>query len=79
MKTFIGLLAALICLAFISVLVLRIWNIHVVSLETVIKSSATLIVLGIAAVLLIVIYGLFFRNNEDSYNPKAGNRAHPKV
>lgn len=79
MKTFIGLLAALICLAFISVLVLRIWDIHVVSLETVIKSSATLIVLGIAAVLLIVIYGLFFRNNEDGYNPKAGNRAHPKV
>jgi len=79
MKTLIGLLAVLISLAFIGVLVLRIWDIQVVSLQTVIKSSITLVILGITAVLLLLIYGGFFSNNDSGYNKDSGDRAHPKL
>ncbi|OKS87448.1 hypothetical protein [Mucilaginibacter polytrichastri] len=79
MKTFIGILAVLISLAFISLLVLRIWDIQIITLQAIIRSSKTLVVLGIAAVLLIVYYGAFFRSSERLYNEDRGNRAHPKA
>jgi hypothetical protein len=79
MKTLIGSLAALITLAFIGLLVLRIWNIEVLSLQEIAKSSATLVVLGVTALLLIIIYGGFFRNNQKAYDKTVGNRAHPKL
>lgn len=79
MKTFIGVLAAIVTLAFIGVLVLRIWDVEIVSLQTVVKSSITLVVLGITALLLIIIYGGFLRNNQKGYDRSRGNRAYPKV
>lgn len=79
MKTLIGILAALISMAFICLLILRIWDIQIVSLQTIIRSSATLITLGIAAVALLVIYGGFLRSNNQAYNKNAGRRAHPKI
>jgi c-di-AMP phosphodiesterase-like protein len=79
MKTFIGTLAALITVAFIGLLVLRIWNIEVMSLQNIVRSSVTLIVLGVTALLLIIIYGGFFKNNQKGYSEKVGNRAHPKL
>lgn len=79
MKTLIGSLAALITVAFIGLLVLRIWNIEVLSLRDIARSTLTLVVLGITALLLIIIYGGFFNNNQKAYNKKVGNRAHPKL
>ena len=79
MKTLIGSLAALITVAFIGLLVLRIWNIEVWSMQHIVRSSVTLIVLGVTALLLIIIYGGFFKNNQKAYNKSVGNRAHPKL
>lgn len=79
MKTLIGVLAAIVSLAFITILILRIWDIEIISLQTIIKSSITLVVLGVTVVILLIIYGSFFRNNEQGYNKYSGNRAHPKL
>ncbi|WP_129714822.1 hypothetical protein [Pedobacter sp. SYP-B3415] len=79
MKKIIGILAVFIAVAFIGVLALRIWDVEIVSLRTLVRSSATLIILGVLAVVLVVIYGAFFRNNERSYDRSKGNRAHPKM
>ena len=79
MKTFIGILAALISLAFVGLIVLRIWDIQIVSLQTIIRSSTTLITLGAAAVILLFIYGGFLRKNNQAYNKDGGNHAHPKL
>ncbi|AMR34012.1 hypothetical protein A0256_22455 [Mucilaginibacter sp. PAMC 26640] len=79
MKTLIGTLAALITVVFISLIVLRIWNIELLSPQNILRSSKTLIVLGVTALLLIIIYGGFFKNNRKAYDESAGNRAHPKL
>ncbi|MCX3264860.1 hypothetical protein [Pedobacter agri] len=78
MKRLIGLFAVVISLAFIVVLILRLWNIEMLSLQTILRSSFTLIVLGISALLLIIIYGAFFRNSQAGFDEKKGNHAHPK-
>jgi uncharacterized membrane protein len=79
MKKSIGLIALLLSLAFINIIILRIWNIQIMSIDSIVRSSATLLVLGITIVLLMILYGAFFRNNEQNYNRKTGNRAHPKL
>jgi len=78
MKKIIGIIIALLSIVFIGIIILRIWNIEIISLENMIKSSTTLILLGLAIVILSVIYGTFLRNNKHAYNQKTGNRAHPK-
>ncbi|WP_316850493.1 hypothetical protein [Pedobacter agri] len=78
MKRLIGLFATVISLAFIVVLILRIWNIEILSLQTIFRSSFTLILLGISALLLIIIYGAFFRNSQAGLDEKKGSHAHPK-
>lgn len=79
MKKFIGILAILLSIAFLSILVLRIWDIEIISLSNLIRSSATLLILGIATIILIVCYGVFFRKPDVKYQSKVGNRAHPKM
>ena len=79
MKKLIGIILVLLSLALISIVILRIWDIEIVSLNTIIKSSATLVVLGVALVVLIILYGALLRNNDRSYDSKSGNRAHPKL
>lgn len=79
MKKIIGIFIVILVIAFVGILGLRIWNIEVVSLQTVIKSSATLLILGIAIVVLIISYGFYFKDNSKGYNKSVGNRAHPKV
>ena len=79
MKKIIGVFILLLVIAFLGILGLRIWNIEVVSLQTVIKSSATLLILGIAIVVLIISYGFYFKDNAEGYDKSVGNRAHPKV
>lgn len=79
MKTLIGILAALITLAFIGLLILRVWDIEILSFETIARSSVTLAIFGITSLILIVVYGAFLKNDSGNYNNKAGNRAHPKA
>jgi len=78
MKKIIGVLAAILIIVFVAILILNIWDIHIVSLDTIIRSNATLFVLGFAIVILLVIYGGFLRKTDRGYNYKIGNRAHPK-
>ena len=79
MKKLIGIILVLLSIALISIVILRIWDIEIVSLNTIIKSSATLVVLGVAIVVLIILYGALLRNNNRVYDNKSGNRAHPKL
>lgn len=79
MKQIIGILLLFLSIALAGVLVLWIWDIEVVSLTTIIKSTATLIILGAAIILLIIIYGALLRSDHNQYNHKSGNRAHPKL
>ncbi|ANF52229.1 hypothetical protein A0O34_17645 [Chryseobacterium glaciei] len=78
MKKIIGIVITLLSIALIGIIILRIWNIEIISLENIIRSSATLILLGLAIVILSIVYGTFLRNNKQEYNQKTGNRAHPK-
>lgn len=78
MKKIIGVIIVLLVIAFLGILGLRIWGIEIVSLQTIVKSSATLLVLGIVIVLLIISYGFFFAKTNEGYDQSIGNRAHPK-
>lgn len=79
MKKIIGITTLLLSITFTGILLLRIWNIHTVSLEELVKSSATLIVTGIFIIVLIVLYGAFFRKQESGYQKDKGKRARPKL
>ena len=79
MKRIVGIILLLLSIALIGVLTLRIWDIEVVSLTTIIKSTATLVLLGIAIIVFIIIYGVLLRNDRRGYDRKSGNRAHPKL
>ncbi|MCX8524649.1 hypothetical protein OF897_12070 [Chryseobacterium formosus] len=79
MKNIIGILITLLSLALIAVILLRIWNIDIVSFDNMLRSSATLILLGLAILILSIVYSTFLRNNKQAYNQKTGNKAHPKL
>lgn len=79
MKNIIGILITLLSLALMAVIILRIWNIDIVSFDNMLRSSATLILLGLAILILSIVYGTFLRNNKQAYNQKTGNKAHPKL
>ena len=78
MKRIVGIILLLLSIALIVILVLRIWDIEIVSLNTVLKSSATLALLGVAIIVFIIIYGALLRNDRRGYDRKSGNKAHPK-
>jgi membrane-anchored glycerophosphoryl diester phosphodiesterase (GDPDase) len=79
MKKLIGTLIVLLSLSFIGILILRIWGIYIVSIDEIVKSGYTLLLLGALIVVLIVAYGAFFKNNSKGYNKEVGNNAHPKL
>jgi len=79
MKRIIGIILLLLSIVLIGILILRIWDIEIVSLDTIIRSTATLVLLGIAIVILIIIYGALLRNDRSGYDRKSGNNAHPKL
>jgi len=79
MKRIVGIILMLLSIALIGILVLRIWDIQVVSLNTVLKSSATLALLSVGIIVIIIIYGALLRNERRGYDRKSGNRAHPKL
>lgn len=79
MKKFLGILTLLLSIAFMAILVLRIWNVSAISPDNLVRSSATLVLLGITILILIVVYGAFFRNTGKDYRTKSGKQAHPKL
>lgn len=80
MKKIIGLLIVLCSVALIGILILRIWDIHIVSTGDLLRSGATLALLAILTVILLIAYGLFFRNSKKGYSPQDDERrAHPKL
>ncbi len=80
MKKIIGLLIVLCSVALIGILILRIWDIHIVSTGDLLRSGATLALLAILTVVLLIAYGLFFRNPKKAYSPQDDERrAHPKL
>jgi len=78
MKRIVGVIILLLSLAFIAIIILRIWGIRIISLQDIIRSSATLIAIGVAIVILVIVYGGFLKNKESGYKKNSGNRAHPK-
>lgn len=78
MKKIIGTVAILLALAFIIILTLRMWGIDVISMQTLIKSNLTLVLLGVLIIILTIIYGGLFKKNKANYDDSVGNRAHPK-
>lgn len=78
MKKITGIVIMLLSTVFIGVIILRIWNIDIVSFDNMIRSTATLILLGLAIVILSIVYSTFLRNSKQAYNQKTGNKAHPK-
>lgn len=79
MKKFIGALIVLLSIALIGILILRIWGIYIVSIDQIVKSGYTLLLLGALIVVLIIVYGAFFKNQSKGYNKSVGNNAHPKL
>ena len=79
MKKLIGILIVLLSLSLIGILILRIWGIYIVSIDEIVKSGYTLLLLGALIVVLIVAYGAFFKNNSKGYDKEVGNKAHPKL
>ncbi|TRW24449.1 hypothetical protein FMM05_11510 [Flavobacterium zepuense] len=79
MKRIVGIILLLLSIALIGILVLRIWGIEIVSLTAVLKSTTTLVLLGVAIIILIIIYGALLRNDRRGYDRKSGSRAHPKL
>lgn len=79
MKKLIGTLIILLNIALIGILILRIWGIYIVSIDEIVKSGYTLLLLGALIVILIIVYGAFFKNNSKGYDKNVGNNAHPKL
>ena len=79
MKKLIGTLIILLSISLIGILILRIWDIYIVSIDELIKSGYTLLLLGALIVVLIIIYGAFLKNNSKGYDKNVGNNAHPKL
>lgn len=79
MKKVIGALIVLLSISLIGILILRIWGIYIVSIDEIVKSGYTLLLLGGLLIVLIISYGAFFKNNSKGYNKKVGNNAHPKL
>ena len=79
MKKLIGALIVLLSISLIGILILRIWGIYIVSIDEIVKSGYTLLLLGGLIVVLIIAYGAFFKNNNKGYNKQVGNNAHPKL
>ncbi len=79
MKKIIGFIILLLSLAFIGIIILRVWGITIVSVDNVLRSGYTLLLLGVLIVVLILIYGAFLKSDGSKYDKNIGNNAHPKL
>jgi hypothetical protein len=78
MKQLLGFVIGLLGLVLAALLILRIWNIEVVSAATVLRSGATLAVVAAMLLALVLVRFAFFKNSAAGYNARVGNRAHPR-
>lgn len=72
MKKIIGTLLVICSTALIAIIVMRIWGLEVVSTTTILKSGATLGSLAALCIILIIFYGLFFRDHKKGYGRRQG-------
>ncbi len=80
MKKIIGLLIVLCSVALTSIIILRIWGVEIVSTGDVLRSGATLALVAVLIVVLVIVYGVFFRDPRKGYRPPNDeSRAHPKI
>lgn len=80
MKKIIGLLIILCSISLIGIIILRIWGIELVSTGDVLRSGATLALLAVLIIILVIVYGIFFRDPKNGYQrPNDESRAHPKL
>ena len=79
MKQLVGALMLLLSAALVGLLVLRIWGVAVVSQYALLRSGATLLVLGLGLVGLIVVWFGFFTDPRAGYKVQPGRRVHPKA
>ncbi|WP_316802647.1 hypothetical protein [Pedobacter nototheniae] len=79
MKKIIGILITLLVVAFVGIIILRVWGITIISLDSILKSGLTLILLGALIVVLLIAYGFFFRNKRAGYNKNTEGKAQPKL
>lgn len=78
MKKLVGIFIVFLSLAFVAILILRIWGVNIVSLDEIIKSTATLLSIGVLIVVLIIVYGAFLKTDK-GYDKTIGNKAHPRL
>ncbi len=79
MKQLMGAFILLLGAALLGLLALRIWGVAVVGEHTLLRSGATLLVVGLALVGLVVVWFGFFKDPAAGYDTRAGRRAHPKA
>ncbi len=80
MKKIIGLLIVLCSVSLIGIIILRVWGIEIVSTADVLRSGATLALLAVLTIILVIVYGVFFRDSKKGYHrPNNESRAHPKL
>ena len=79
MKQLVGACILLLSAAEVGLLVLRIWGAAVVSQHVLLRSGATLLVLGLGLVGLVVVWFGFFKDPRAGYVVRPGRRAHPKA
>lgn len=72
MKKVIGALIVLLSISFIGVLMLRVWDIYLISVDKIINRGYTIGLLSALIVILIIAYGAFFSSNGKGYNNKIG-------
>ncbi|MEO6820011.1 MAG: hypothetical protein ABI266_08815 [Ginsengibacter sp.] len=79
MKKIIGALIVILSIAFIAIVILRIWGVVIVSLAFLLKGAVSLILIGGLLLFLVVIYAFFFSRPDKGYDQTKGNRAHPRL
>ena len=78
MKKLIGAVIVLLSVSFIGILILRLWGITIISIDELINSGYTLLLLGLLIVILIIAYGALFKTDNKAYDRSTGTKAHPK-
>ncbi|MGI4832708.1 MAG: hypothetical protein ACRYFK_04525 [Janthinobacterium lividum] len=78
MKQLIGALILVLSVVLAGLLVLRIWGVVPVSGPALLRSGATLLVLGALLVVLVIGWFAFFNSPSAGYDAQVGHRAHPR-
>lgn len=75
MKTIIGILSLIICLAIGSLLIIYIWDLYPISWILIMKIGITAFIICTIMLLIYLTLSIFFK--KDKYDQNKGNKAHP--